>query len=90
MPVWWPMSGLDLVPDAETALKIGKIILENYYGNEFMSVYEPYKAMLHGEEWWVLGSSPDPSRGKHAMGGGFPELSISKKDARVLSIALAK
>jgi hypothetical protein len=45
------MSGLDLVPDAEMALKIGKIILENYYGNEFMSAYEPYKAILHGEEW---------------------------------------
>jgi hypothetical protein len=28
--VWWPMSGLDLIPDAETTLKIGRVILEKY------------------------------------------------------------
>jgi hypothetical protein len=55
-----------------------------------VNAYEPYKAALHGEEWWVFGSSPDPCRGKNALGGGFPELSMSKKDAKVLSIALSK
>jgi NTF2 fold immunity protein len=84
------MSGVDLVSDAETALKIGRIILEKYYGDEFVNAYEPYNAVLHGEEWWVLGSSPDPAAKKSALGGGFPELSMSKKDARVLSIALSK
>jgi NTF2 fold immunity protein len=84
------MSGLDIVPDGETALQIGKIILKGYYGEKLVNAYEPYEAVLHGEEWWVSGSSPDPCRGKYALGGGMPQLSMSKKDARVLLIALSK
>src|SRR5262245_2459946 len=81
VPVWWPMSGLDLIPDAETALKVGRVILERYYGDSFVCRYEPYRAIPaipHGEEWWVLGSREDKSTGR--FGGGFPELSIAKKD----------
>jgi len=84
------MSGLDLIPDAETALKVGRVILDKYYGEDFVRKYEPYRAMpnLHGEEeWWVLGSREDKSTG--GLGGGFPELSIAKQDARVTRIALA-
>jgi hypothetical protein len=91
MPVWWPMSGLDLIPDAETAVNVGRVILERYYGEGLVRRYEPYRAILdpqHGEEWWVLGSREDARTG--GFGGGFPELSIARKDARVLRIALSK
>jgi hypothetical protein len=91
--LWWPMSGKDLIPDAETALKVGRIILAKYYGDSTLRRYEPYSATPQGEEWWVLGSVPGASReGKSTVrfGGGFPELVIAKKDARVLSIALSK
>ena len=44
VPAWWPMSGLDLIPDAETALKIGRVILERYYGDSLVRRYEPYHA----------------------------------------------
>jgi hypothetical protein len=85
------MSGLDLIPDAETALKVGRVILERYYGDDLVRRYEPYRAVLnphHGEEWWVLGSREDGRTG--GFGGGFPELSIARKDARVLRLALSK
>ncbi len=90
MPVWWPMSGLDLIPDAETALKVGRAILDKYYGEGLVRKYEPYRAISdpQGENWWVSGSREDgPIQG---VGGGFPELSIAKKDARVTRIALSK
>jgi hypothetical protein len=35
------MSGLDIVPDGETALQIGKIILKRYYGEKLVNAYEP-------------------------------------------------
>jgi hypothetical protein len=44
VPVWRPMSGSDLIPDAETALKIGRVILERYYGDSLVSRYQPYRA----------------------------------------------
>ncbi len=91
MPVWWPMSGLDLIPDAETALKIGRVILEKYYGDSLVRRYEPYCARPHpinAEEWVVTGSREDNSTA--GFGGGFPELSIARKDARVTQIALSK
>ena len=90
---WWPMSGRDLIPDAETALKIGRVILERYYGDSTVRKYEPYRATAQGEEWWVLGSPPGAGGAEKSavrFGGGFPELSMAKKDARVLSIALSR
>ncbi len=91
VPVWWPMSGLDLIPDAETALKIGRAILERYYGDNLVRGYEPYRAIQHpvnAEEWVVMGSPEDKSF--TGFGGGFPELSISRRDARVTRIALSR
>ena len=91
VPVWWPMSGLDLIPDSATALNIGKVILERYYGGDLLSRHEPYRASAHPinpEEWVVSGSREDKSTA--GFGGGFPVLSIARKDARVTRIALAK
>jgi hypothetical protein len=91
VPVWWPLSGLDLIPDAETALKIGRVILERYYGGDLVRRYEPYRAScdpISAEEWVVSGSREDKSTA--GFGGGFPELSIVRKDGRVTRIALSK
>jgi hypothetical protein len=91
VPPWWPMSGLDLVPDAETALKVGKVILDKYYGESFVRKYEPYRAIPSGpggHEWAVIGSPEDKSF--KGFGGGMPALTIAKKDARVMSIALSR
>jgi NTF2 fold immunity protein len=91
VPDWWPMSGLDLIPDAETALKIGRVILERYYGDSLVRRYEPYHATrdpINAEEWVVAGSREDKSTA--GFGGGFPGLSIDRKDARVTRIALSK
>lgn len=91
MPAWWPMSGLDLIPDAETALKVGKFILERYYGDSLLRRYEPYRAMPNPHDdgkWLVSGSHPDGSSTR--LGGGFPYLSIGRKDARVRAVARSK
>jgi NTF2 fold immunity protein len=87
MPAWWPMSGLDLIPEAETALRIGKTILEKYYGEELIRRYEPYTATLHDSEWWLSGGG-DRTPGQR--GGGQPELSIARHDGRVIRIALSR
>jgi len=91
VPVWWPASGLDLIPDAETALKVGRAILDKYYGESFVRKYEPYRAMPFGPEeaeWSVPGSHQDKSF--KGFGGGMPELRIARKDAKVIHIALCK
>ena len=91
MPVWWPMSGLDLIPGAETALEIGRVILERYYGDGLVRRYEPYRVSpdpINAEEWVVSGSREDKSSAR--PGGGFPELSIARRDARVTRIALSR
>jgi hypothetical protein len=89
VPAWWPMSGLDLIPDAETALKIGRVILERYYGDNLVRRYEPYRVYtINAEEWVISGSREDKST--TGLGGGFPYLSIARKDARVTRIALSK
>ena len=91
VPVWWPMSGVDLIPDAETALKIGLAILERYYGDALVRRYEPYRVSPdpgHAEVWIVFGSREDKS--VTGRGGGFPELSIARRDARVTRIALSR
>jgi hypothetical protein len=85
------MSGLDLIPDAETALRIGRVILERYYGDSLVRRYEPYRATPHpinAEQWVVAESREDKSTA--GLGGGFPELSIDRKDATVTRIALSK
>ena len=92
MPPWWPMSGLDLIPDADTALKIGRIILDRYYGEHTTACFEPYHAALRGDEWSIGGTHK--SGGEHPglviRGGGQPGLRLSKKDARVIHIALSR
>ena len=50
----------DMIPDAETALKIGRVILERYYGDSLVRRYEPYRATLdpiNGENWVVSESA---------------------------------
>ena len=85
------MSGLDLIPDAETALKVGVPILEKYYGKELVDRYQPYRAVASRDEWAVMGTSlSNRDQLTSERGGGFPTISISKKDARVSRIALSR
>jgi hypothetical protein len=80
-----PTMAHDLVPDAETALKVGLAILEASYGKTLVDDGQPYEAVLQGDQWWIV-----PHTAPGMRGGGKPELSLSKKDARVLSISLSK
>jgi hypothetical protein len=88
LPSWWPMSGLDLIPDESTAINVAIPILERYYGKEFVQRHAPYRASLQGDEW-TIGPADSPQK-PLSLGGGHPEMSLSKKDARVIRIALAR
>jgi hypothetical protein len=98
MPPSWPVSGLDLVPDAETALKLGKVLAESYYGRELVSKYEPYHARPYDGDWLIHGTAPGGAPINRItdktmiviFGGGFPELLIARNDARALRIALSR
>jgi hypothetical protein len=95
-------SDRNLVPDEETALTIGVAILNAYYGKELVDRHVPYRAVLMRDSWAVMGtSSADvevealrqnlrPGSVVIAVGGGAPEMEISRKDSRVVSLALAR
>jgi hypothetical protein len=70
---------------------VGRVILERYYGNTLVRRYEPYRAIpnpIMADEWVASGSCEDES--VTGLDGGFPELSIARRDGRVIRIALSR
>jgi hypothetical protein len=49
----------DILPDAETALAVGRVILQRYYGPEVMDRFGPLEAMPGKGEWSVFASLRD-------------------------------
>jgi hypothetical protein len=56
--------------------------------NIFVLGEQSYRVIGLGHEWAVLGTGPGYHDGQ--CGGGFPELSISRKDGQMSRIALSK
>ena len=96
------VRGQNLIPDEATALEVGIAILEAYYGKQFVEAFEPYRAVLMGDKWAVMGDSPAHKEARRKQeqlgpnyhiviyGGGAPELTLSPVDGRVENIALAR
>jgi len=87
----------DLVPDAETAIKIASAVLETYLGKEkFQALVarEPLRAIDEGDHWGVTPYPRDeeinrpPPEGTVTIvtGGGDPAVEISKRDGRILDL----
>jgi hypothetical protein len=73
------------VPDAATAIAIGRATLIPIYGKGILSE-EPFTAKRNGDVWTVSGTlhcgTPDP----HACVGGAAEVKLSAKDGRILHV----
>jgi hypothetical protein len=76
--------GPDYVPDAPTAITIGRAVSIPIYGKKLVDSEEPFTATRKGDVWTVFGSlncSP-----KDSCVGGTAEVTISAKDGRIFSV----
>lgn len=69
-----------IVPDEVTAVKIAEAIFPPIFGQEEVNRYLPYHAQLKDGIWTVYGTLKPGSR------GGTPQMSIQKKDGRVIEV----
>ncbi len=74
----------EYVPDAATAIAIGRAVSVPIYGKKLIQSEEPFTAMRKGGTWIVLGTlNCDP---KYTCVGGTVEVTLSAKNGRVLSV----
>ncbi len=102
MPEGDHWNSRDLVPDEQTAVLVGRTILDRYFGKDVTSRFEPYRASLHFGEWYVLGETEavrEMRREQERLGdkvllamrgGGMPGLPTSARDGRVRGIAFQR
>ena len=82
----------EYVPDAPTAIAIGRAISIPIYGEKQVESEEPLTATRKGDIWFVLGtahcpqSSPTPAW-VMVCGGGALQVTLSAKDGHVLGVA---
>ena len=71
-----------IIPDSNTAIKIGMVILSTIYGEKYIKRCRPFTAILiDGDTWKVYGSLY-----KYYTVGGEPVVLLSRKDARVKDV----
>jgi|SRR4051794_12822956 hypothetical protein len=73
------------VPDAATAVAIGRAVLIPIYGKGILSE-QPFTAKRNGDVWTISGTihcgAPDP----RGCVGGAAEVKLSAKDGRILHV----
>jgi hypothetical protein len=74
----------NLVPDANTAIKIGVAVLLPIFGSVVVGRESPFKASLNGENWIVEGQLPE------TMLGTVATVEIAKRDGRIIEILHTK
>jgi NTF2 fold immunity protein len=75
-----PLPSQGVVPDEITAVKIGEAVFPPIFGEEEVSRYRPYHAMLKDSVWTVYGTLKPNAR------GGTPMMTIQKSDGKVIEI----
>jgi hypothetical protein len=78
-----PIPSQDLVPDETTAVRIAEAIFVAFYGEQVLQ-QRPFRAELHGNEWYVNGTLNEDAV------GGTAFAAISKRDARVVQFFHSK
>jgi hypothetical protein len=73
-----PSQGI--VPDEGTAVKIAEAVFSPIFGEDEVNKYLPYHAQLMDGIWTVYGTLAPGSR------GGTPQMTIQKKDGRVIEV----
>ena len=76
-----PSSSQPKVPDAETAVKAAEAALIPVYGEKKILSERPFKAILDGDVWTVMGTL---HCGAPRCAGGTTEVKISKSSGKVL------
>lgn len=69
-----------VVPNEITAVKIAEAVFLPIYGEEEVSKYRPYEAVLKDGVWTIFGTLKPSAR------GGTPSMTIQKSDGRVLDV----
>jgi hypothetical protein len=75
-----PLPSQGIVPDEVTAVKIAEAVFPPIYGPEEVTKYLPYHAQLKEGVWTVYGTLKRGSR------GGTPQMTIQKKDGKVIEV----
>lgn len=75
-----PLPVQGIVPDEVTAVKIAEAVFPPIFGAEEVTKYVPYHAQLKEGVWTVYGTLNRGSR------GGTPQMTIQKKDGRVIEV----
>ena len=75
-----PLPAKGIVPDEVTAVKIAEAIFEPIFGLERVNKFLPYHAHLDDGIWTVYGTLGPESL------GGTPQLTIQKKDGKVIRV----
>jgi hypothetical protein len=86
-----PAAGF--VPDSKTAIAVAEAVLIPVYGKNQIESERPFRATLQNDVWTVGGTlrCPDGKGGVTTQcDGGVAIVTISKKDARVLSMIHGK
>lgn len=69
-----------IIPDEVTAVKVAEVVFPHIFGEEEVAKYLPYHAQLKDGVWEVYGTLKPGSR------GGTPQMTIQKKDGKVIDI----
>lgn len=77
-PVTTPPEGI--IPDEITAVKVAEVVFPRIFGEDEVTKYLPYHAQLKDGVWEVYGTLKPGSR------GGTPQMTIQKKDGKVIDI----
>jgi hypothetical protein len=75
-----PLPTQGVVPDEATAVKIAQAVFPPVFGEEEVSKYSPYHAMLKEGIWTVYGTLKPNGR------GGTPMMTIQKTDGKVTEL----
>src|SRR5258707_10465198 len=75
-----PLPSNGIVPDEVTAVKIAEAVFQPIFGAEEVAKYLPYHAQLKDDVWTVYGTL------KRGSLGGTPQMTIQKKDGRVIEV----
>ena len=75
-----PLPSQGIIPDEATAVKVAEAVFPPIFGGEEVTKFFPYHARLKGGVWTVYGTLKPGSR------GGTPQMTIQKKDGRVIEV----
>lgn len=74
-----PQCGYIATP--EMAIKISLVLIEHFYGQDWIKSQKPFKATLRGEYWLVEGAPVT-----EGSTGSVLYVKLSKKDGRVVTL----